>query len=159
MSTTTTTTTTTNVNTTGGRHSVAEPTTIVLVDPTSPDGEDALGRIGDDVEAVSLVVLLSGPLSASLREFAHAENTDLASAGWIYLDQVTARVARDGLIIETIVATGPDTAAELAVIADQRNAERILVPRSLHRIDPRATTRLERATTATVEVVELAIAP
>ncbi|MFZ2442286.1 MAG: hypothetical protein WAW51_07990, partial [Ilumatobacteraceae bacterium] len=62
------------------------PTTLVLLDPTSPDGESALTLLSDDDQHVTLLVLLSGPASRALRDFARAEDIDMSTAGWRYLE-------------------------------------------------------------------------
>ena len=134
-------------------HSTA--TTIVLVDPTSPDGESALAMIHAAETHVAIVVLLSGRHSSALRELAHAEHVSVVDAGWQYLDQVHERIQRPGLTIETVLATGPNTAAELAVIARERDAGRIIVPSSVERADRRAIERLRGEVAGSVDVADL----
>ena len=95
----------------------------MLVDPTSADGETALDALEQTDDHVSLVVLISGRSSSALREFAEIEGIDPTSAASIYLDQVAERIARDGRIVEVIVATGPDPAIEIAdLVASARHA-------------------------------------
>lgn len=121
---------------------VGRPRTFVLVDPTSDDGESSLAVLDPDDDHVSLVVLLSGHSSRALREFAAAEGIDHASAGWIYLDQVAERIAGDDRVVETIVATGPDPAFELADLVALNDTRRVILPSSLPRMDARAYRRL-----------------
>ena len=104
------------------------PTTIVLLDPTSPDGETALELLESIDDHVALVVLLSGPSAQSLREFAAVERIDVGTAGWIYLDQVIDRLAYTGHHVQAIAANGPDVAAELADIAASTTTRRVLLP-------------------------------
>ena len=104
------------------------PTTIVLLDPTSPDGETALELLESIDDHVALVVLLSGPSAQSLREFAAVERIDVGTAGWIYLDQVIDRLAYTGHHVQAISANGPDVAAELADIAASTTTRRVLLP-------------------------------
>ena len=104
------------------------PTTIVLLDPTSPDGETALELLESIDDHVALVVLLSGPSAQSLREFAAVERIDVGTAGWIYLDQVIDRLAYTGHHEQAISANGPDVAAELADIAASTTTRRVLLP-------------------------------
>ena len=118
------------------------PRTFVLVDPTSEDGETSLDALDPTDDHVSLVVLLSGRSSAALREFAAVEGIDTASAGWIYLDQVVERIAAGDRIVETIVATGPDPAFELADLVAFNDTRRVIVPSSLPRLDPDACRRI-----------------
>ena len=54
--------------------------TLVLLDPTATDGEAALDLLDRTDAHIILVVLLSGPASRSLRDFARAEDTDMAKA-------------------------------------------------------------------------------
>ena len=135
------------------------PTTIVLVDPSSSDGEsslDLLRDLGDDVQHVAVVTLLSGRHSGALRDYAHAENIDLTTAGWNYLDQVCERIARPGLAVETILATGPATATELAAVARDRRVERIVLPSSVVRAERAIVDRLAAETATAVVAAELA---
>jgi hypothetical protein len=117
-------------------------TTLVLLDPTSDDGEAPLHELTEDDHHVQVVVLLSGRTSAALREFATSENLALADAGWIYLDQVADRLALTGHLVETVLATGPDPVAELALLASEHRIGRIVLPPSINRLDPAAVTRV-----------------
>lgn len=133
------------------------PTTVVLLDPTSADGESGLDALADDDHHVAVVVLLSGRTSVALREYAAAENLALADAGWIYLDQVAERLDGSGRLVETVLATGPDPVAELALLAAGGNVGRIVLPPSMERLDPAAVLRaIELA--PTVQVAEPALA-
>jgi hypothetical protein len=140
-------------------HDLASPDTtgsnptIVLLDPTSPDGEAALDRLSPSDHHVTLVVLLSGPCSNALREFAIAEDLSLSEAGWSYLDQVAERLRP--LHVEQIVATGPDAALELATISAERAAREILVPPSAARRDKALLPKLQRWTDVPVVVTEM----
>jgi hypothetical protein len=104
------------------------PTTIVLLDPTSPDGETALDLLESIDDHVALVVLISGPSAQSLRDFAAVERIDVGTAGWIYLDQVIDRLAYTGHHVQAITASGPDVVAELADIAAATVTRRVLLP-------------------------------
>jgi hypothetical protein len=106
------------------------PTTIVLLDPTSPDGETALDMLDSVDDHVALVVLLGGPSAQSLRDFATAERIDVTTAAWIYLDQVTARLAYTGYQVQAITASGSDAVAELADLAATTVTRRVLLPTS-----------------------------
>jgi hypothetical protein len=127
------------------------PKTFVLVDPTSPDGETAL-RLLDELDShVAVVLLLTGRMSAALKEFAAGEETDLASAGWIYLDQVTARMAAAGRAVEMVLAKGPRPELEIAHLAAVSDTRRVLVPSSFERLDPAAYRRLLEVVDVPVE--------
>lgn len=119
-----------------------EPKTIVLLDPTSVDGESALELLDREDFHVAIVVLLWGRMSSALREFAASEETDVSTVGWIYLDQVAERVSAEGRVIETILASGPDPALELTQLVAMNPARRVLIPSSLERLDVAAHQRL-----------------
>lgn len=130
-------------------------TTIVLLDPTSPDGETSLDALTEADADVALVVLLTGRASNALRDFAHSEGTHLSTAAWTYLDRLTPRLQRSRRRLEHVVANGPDTAHELATVAAHRPAGRIVLPASTLRLEPAAVSRLEQLTTTPIEVAEL----
>ena len=124
---------------TTGLPSTAVPTTLVLLDPTSPDGENALTLLDATDEHITLLVLLSGPSSRSLRDFARAEDIDMSTAGWRYLEQVVDRVesvvtAPEQLLAMT--ACGPSAAVELADVAATETVRRVLLPSSVDRLEP-----------------------
>lgn len=131
---------------TQSNHDLSEhPTTLVLLDPTSDDGEVALDLLSDADDHISLAVLLSGRTSSALREYAAAESLALADAGWFYLDQVAERLAGPARLVETVVAAGPDPAAELALLASEGRVGRIVLPPSILRLDAAAVQRLTNA--------------
>lgn len=145
------TTTTTSTTTT-----TANPTTVVLVDPTSPDGETALGAIDPSESEVAVVMLLSGRHSSALRDFARAEDLDLATAGWIYLEQVHERIARPGLTVECVLTTGPSVDADVAVLARDRTVGRVILPSSMAAADRQLADRIRRTSAVDVTVADLA---
>jgi hypothetical protein len=126
------------------------PTTLVLLDPTSPDGESALELLTASDDHVALVVLLTGKSSHALRDFARAEEVDLLTAGWIYLDQVVARVGLADRELQTILVDGPSVASEMATLAATMVVRRVLLPTSLDRIDPPAREQLRRSIAAPI---------
>jgi hypothetical protein len=119
---------------------------IVLLDPTSDDGEAALAALSDADTNVALLVLASGPCSHAIRDYARAEDIDLSAAAWYYLEQVERRTAKTGRLIELIVATGPDAGNELAHLAVERPYARIALPESSLRVDRRLRRRLSYLT-------------
>lgn len=127
-------------------------TTVVLVDPTSPDGETSLEALRDDDTHVLIVVLLTGRASNALHEYAHYENTSVSAAAWTYLEQVAMRVDRPGRIVGTIAATGPDAATELAVVAAEHDVDRVVLPMSALRTDRRIVRRLAQLAPVTIEM-------
>lgn len=130
-------------------------TTVVLVDPTSPDGHSSLGTLTDDDTNLLVVVLLSGRASSALRDFAHHENIGLSEAGWIYLDQVAVGLEQPGRTVGTITATGPDTARSLADIAIEHDADRVVLPSSTMRLDRTVARRLAQLAPVTITVPEI----
>ena len=125
-------------------------TTLVLLDPTSHDGESALSMLDATDENITLLVLLSGPASPSLRDFARSENIDVSTAGWRYLDQVVERVEFPPEQLFTMVVGGPSAAAELAEVAATRPVRRVLLPSSVDRLEPGMTDLLAACVDAPV---------
>lgn len=114
-------------------------TTLVLLDPTSPDGESALTLLDATDGHITLLLLLSGPASRSLRDFARAEEIDMSTAGWRYLDQVVERiepVVGNSKQLLAMTACGPSAAVELADIAATKTLRRVLLPSSVDRLEP-----------------------
>ncbi len=128
------------------------PTTLVLLDPTSADGESALELLSSSDDHIALITMTSGRTSRALRDYAHSEDIDLLTAGWLYLDQVVARVDPTGREIQAVLAGGPDIARELTSIAAEMVVRRILLPSSIGRVDPGARERLRRAVAAPIAV-------
>lgn len=127
------------------------PITVVLVDPTSPDGEASLAMIRDEDDHVLVVVLMSGRSSNALHEFARHEDVSVSTAAWIYLDQVAGRLERDARLVGTIATTGPDPAYELAVIATEHDVDRVILPPSVVRLDRYVARRLARLVPVRIE--------
>lgn len=119
-----------------------EPTTLVLLDATHPDGESALRLLDDCDSHIALMVLLSGRSSSALRDFAHGEDIDIDSAAWFYLDQVVARSVFSARVTQTIVARGPSAIAEITDQAMTTTLRRVLLPSSITRFEPKAAQRL-----------------
>lgn len=129
-------------------------TTIVLLDPTSPDGHTALSQLDDGDTDILLVVLLTGRASNALREFAHDSDVSISEAAWTYLDQVAVGLEATGRTIGTIAASGPDTARTLADIAIANDADRVALPSSILRLDRDVPIRLAQLADVTVAVPE-----
>lgn len=105
-----------------------EPTTLVLLDPTSPDGESALHLLTDADQHITLVVLLWDSAGAALRQFAEAEDLDPVRAGTTYLNQVAARIDRSTDTISFEVVDGTDATLELAMLEHTYPTRRVLRP-------------------------------
>jgi hypothetical protein len=124
------------------------PTTLVLLDPTSDDGESALTLLDETDQHVMLLVLLSGPASRALRDFARAEEIDMSTAGWRYLEQVVQRLALAPDQLLAMTASGPSAATELADIAATNDVHRVLLPSSVERLEPGLAGVLARCVSA-----------
>ncbi len=130
-------------------------TTLVLVDPSSPDGHSSLNALTDDDTRLLVVVLLTGRASLALREFAHHEDTSVTNAAWIYLDQVASGLDRPGRTVGTIAATGPDPARDLADIANEHDVHRVVLPSSALRHDRTVPRRLAQLAPVTISTPDL----
>lgn len=109
------------------------PTTLVLLDPTSDDGESAISLLDAQDHHVTLMVLISGPASSALRDFARAEEVYVADAGWRYLEQVAGRLPRDPDCVAVVNASGPSASTEIADVAATQPIRRVLLPSSVDR--------------------------
>lgn len=130
-------------------------TTLALVDPTSPDGHSSLSTLCEHDTAVLVVTLLSGRASNALRAYAHHEEMSVDEAGWTYLDRVAIGLDCPGRTVGTIAADGPDPARTLADIAIQNDADRIVLPSSIMRVDPTVPIRLAQLAPVTIDLPQL----
>ena len=124
--------------------------TVVLVDPTAPDGTTSLDALSDADDHVLLVVLTTGRASYALRERAHELGTSVTSAAWSYLERLAVGLSRPGRVVGTIVAAGPDPAFELATVVAEHPTDRIVLPSSAARTDRMLSRRLARTTPVAV---------
>jgi hypothetical protein len=130
----------------------ADRTTVVLVDPTSSDGETSLGAIGDVDTSVVVVVLRRGTASSALHEYSRAECLSVDEVAWRYLEQVGDRIRRPGRKIVEVLAAGPDAAHELYEAAIAHRADRVVFPASIGRLDRSAPSRLASSASLDIEV-------
>ena len=121
------------------------PRTLILVDPSSPDGEGGLGLVTPEDRAVTLLLTLDGRSAAALREFAEAENIDVSLAGLIYLDQVACRLRLQSDDIETISTAGSDPVNEIFHMLQDRPVHRVIVPASLPGLEAGGLSKLLRS--------------
>jgi hypothetical protein len=118
--------------------------TLILIDPSNPDGEGGLDVLTADDRAVTLMVTLGGPSASSLRDFAAAENIDVSMAGLIYLDQVARRLsARTGDIV-TVSTHGSDAVSEIFHVLQQQTVSRVIIPASLPGLEASGLSKLLR---------------
>jgi hypothetical protein len=118
--------------------------TLILIDPSSPDGEGGLNMLTSDDQAVTLLLTLDGRSAASLRDFAIAECIDVSMAGLIYLDQVVCRISAHTDDIETISTSGADAVGEIFHVLQHRPVSRVIVPASLPGLDATGLRRLQQ---------------
>ncbi len=109
---------------------LAEPTTLVLLDPTVEDGGSALDLLDDRDTHITLVLLLWDKSSFAIRRFAEAENISVSQAADIYLDQVIARVQGPDRKIERAVLNASNATLELAMLERTYPTRRVLRPQS-----------------------------
>lgn len=131
---------------------MSTPSTLVLLDTSDTDGEAALDLLDATDTHIILLVLLSGQGSSSLRDFARAENIDMSTAGWRYLDDVVDRLALAPDQVLAMTATGPSAAMALVDIAIVEDIHRILVPASTDRYEPGLAAMVGRCVDAPVLV-------
>lgn len=124
--------------------SVSEARTLVLVDPSSAQGEGGVGMLTTDDRAVSLLLTLHGPTAAALHEYAACERIDVSMAGLIYLDQVVSRAVLFTDDVETIATVGSDVLAEIFSVLAQRNVDKVIVPSDLAGLERRGLAELIR---------------
>jgi hypothetical protein len=100
---------------------------LILVDPSARAGEAALDLI-ELGERVTLLLLLSGPASTALHQFAEIEGVSISEAADFYLAQVTERLRAAGALVTGLSVDGDDPVSELLDAAESTGAGRIGVP-------------------------------
>ncbi len=133
-------------------HLPTTSSTLVLIDPSSPQGEAGVEALDQLDEAVVLVMPLYGRRAAALRDFAKSEDIDVATAGNIYLDQVAGRIDTDKHTLTMLPTDGLDLVADVVAVAKQLpSLRRIIVPASLA-ATVISLNRLSAQTTASLSV-------
>lgn len=123
---------------------MSEARTLVLIDPSSENGESGLTALTGQDCAVTLLLTLHGPSAAALHEYAACERIDVSMAGLIYLEQVVARTVLPTDDVETICTAGSDVVAEVFRLLEQRNVHRVVVPPTLAGLGREELARLVR---------------
>ena len=118
--------------------------TLILIDPSSPDGEGGISMLTSEDKAVTLLLTIDGRSAASLREFAIAEDIDVSMAGLIYLDQVVCRISAHTDDIETISTSGADAVGEIFHVLQHRPINRVIVPASLPGLEASGLRKLQQ---------------
>lgn len=107
------------------------PTTIVVIDPASPNGEAGIDALNDTDSRVALILPLYGRRSKSLKQFATSENIGISTAGSLYLDQIAERINREQHDLSLVSTDGYDFEADILSFAAKVDVGRIIIPASL----------------------------
>jgi hypothetical protein len=118
--------------------------TLILIDPSSPQGEVGLDLLTTDDRAITLMVTLGGRSATSLRDFAAAEDIDVSMAGLIYLDQVACRLSATTGDIDTVVTQSSDAVGEIFHMLLQQPVSRVIIPASLPGVEATGLSKLMR---------------
>ena len=112
-------------------HDSSAQTTLVVIDPASEHGEAGIQALDAQDRRVTLIIPLHGRRSRSLREFAEAEDLDVATVGSIYLEQLASRIDQSDRDVTSISTDGSDFAADITSIVQRLSVSRVIVPTSL----------------------------
>ncbi len=130
-----------------------ERVTLVVLDATDPDGEAGLGFLTSDDRHVALLVLTNGESAAALHEYAQAEDLDIVTAGWTYLEQASDRARRPDRLVQAVLVDGPSIAREVIDFDALHDVGRILLPASFERRDAHGLGVVRAQVAAPVAVV------
>ena len=122
--------------------------TLILLDPSSPDGEAGLLVARNSEARVTVMIFTDDPSGASLAAFADAESVSISHAAGRYLDQVVARCAPEH--IEVVSSSGVDPVDEILEIAGETQASSIIIPPSRPGLGGRSWDRLVAASTVPI---------
>ena len=122
--------------------------TLVLLDPSSPDGEAGLLVARERDARLTVMIFIDDPSGAPLAAFADAESVSISHAANRYLDQVIARCAPEH--IEVVSSSGVDPVDEILEIADETRASSIIIPPSRPGLGGRSWDRLVAASTVPI---------
>jgi hypothetical protein len=142
----------------GPMMTTVEPITLVVLDATDPDGEAGLGFLTSHDCHVALLVLTSGSSAAALLDYAQAENLDIVTAGWTYLEQACDRARMPGRLVQAVLVDGPSVAREVIDFDAQHAVGRVLLPVSFERRDPHGVGVVRVRVAAPVAVVSTPVA-
>ena len=106
-------------------------TTLVVIDPSSPNGEAGIEALDANDARVALILPLYGRRSKSLKEFANAENIGISTAGSLYLDQIAERIDRRQHDLSLVSTDGYNFEADILAFAAKIPVGRIIIPASL----------------------------
>lgn len=127
------------------------PSCLILIDPSSPTGEDGLGLVEAGDRAVTLLLLLDDPSASSIEAFADSERLGIGEAADIYLRQVADRLPAH-VAVASVSTVGTDAVAEILHAAQHHHATRVVVPASLPGLRGAALDDLAHRSTAPVVV-------
>jgi hypothetical protein len=117
--------------------------TLVLIDPSEPDGDVGITELQPCDDAVSLMVVMDARATRSLRNFAESEEIDISMAGLLYLDQVVMKVRWHASDVETISTSSSDAVTDIFQVLQRRQVNRVIVPASLPGLQHGGLSRLE----------------
>jgi hypothetical protein len=141
-------------------------TTIVLVDPSDPDGEAGVGLLNASDRSVVLVIPIGGYLAEPLREFCRAEDVGVSAAADLYFDQLNGRLSDefangasdDPRTVTMHSIDGSDYVGELVELTHRLAGGRIVVPTSVTRSGGFSISRLAISAGVPLTVVPTAAA-
>ena len=129
---------------------------LVVVDPSSADGEGSVSLARQALDAggtVTVLTLLSGDEAAPLRAFSEVEEVSLIDASEIYLRQVAERIGPEGVVTTSV--PGHDPAADLLEAVEESEATAIVIPASIAGRHAGAMRRLAEEATVPVIIAPL----
>lgn len=129
----------------------ASPSTLILLDPSSPDGGAGLRVAPPGSAKLTVLVLLEDPSSAPLAQFAEAEKISMSAAAERYLDQVV-RASELDAPVDAVFAAGDDAVGEILTAASDLGAASVIVPPSHPGLRGRSWQRLVDGTTVPIVV-------
>ncbi len=124
---------------------------LILIDPSSPAGEDGLRLIEPGEREITLLLLLDDPSAGSLEAFARSERIGIGEAADIYLQQVADRIPA-GCAVASVSTNGHDAVREILLTMADHGATRVVVPSSLPGLGGDAIRHLVSRSTAPVVV-------
>lgn len=101
---------------------------VMLIDPSTPDGEEVLG-LTEPGRRIVLLLMLAGPAAAALIAHANNRRTSLAEAADEYLAGLRGRLTDRGLSVkEWVKVMGSDATGAVAQLAGELPGSRVLLP-------------------------------
>lgn len=124
---------------------------LILIDPSSPSGEDGLRLIEPGERDITLLLLLDDPSAGSLEAFARSESIGIGEAADIYLQQVAGRIPGH-CSVASVSTSGHDAVREILLTMADHHSTRVVVPSSLPGLAGEAIRHLVSRSTAPIVV-------